>query len=58
MSDVSVDPQAVIHKLGTQIGGLVTELAVREAMLEAANARIEELLAERPAENTTPDLNS
>ena len=42
-SPVNVNPQAVIDRLGEQIGGLTVELAMRDAALAAARARIAEL---------------
>lgn len=43
MSPVSVNPQAVIVRLGEQIGGLTVELAMRDVALAEAHARIAEL---------------
>lgn len=40
---VGVDPEKVIGRLAQQIGALYAELAMREAALEAAHARIAEL---------------
>lgn len=40
---INVNPQAVIDRLGEQIGGLTVELAKRDAALADAQARIAEL---------------
>lgn len=43
MPSISVEPEAVISRLASQIGHLHAELAGRDAALEAAHARIAEL---------------
>lgn len=45
MSNVQVDPEKVIQRLATQIGQMAAELAMRDAALDAAHARIAELEA-------------
>lgn len=45
MSSTGVDPEKVIGRLAQQIGGMAAELAMRDAALEAAQARIAELEA-------------
>lgn len=43
MSSTGVDPEKVIGRLAQQIGAMAGELAMRDAALEAAQARIAEL---------------
>ncbi len=43
---LNVNPEVVVQRLGSQIGGLAAELAMRDTQLEAAQARIAELEAE------------
>ena len=38
-----IDPEAVIRRLAQQVGQMAAELAMRDAALEAAHARIAEL---------------
>lgn len=45
---MQVDPEKVISRLSQQIGAMAAELAMRDAALDAAHARIAEL--EAPAE--------
>lgn len=42
-SSIGVDPEKVIQRLSSQIGGMAAELAMRDTALEAAHARIAEL---------------
>ena len=48
MSQLSVDPEKVIARLSQQVGSMAAELAMRDAALEAAQARITELEAAAP----------
>lgn len=52
-AQLSVDPEKVISRLSQQIGGMAAELAMRDAALEAAHARIAELeqTVEQPPAN-------
>jgi hypothetical protein len=43
MPDLAVNPEAVIQRLANQVGAMAAELAMRDAALEAAHARIDEL---------------
>lgn len=43
MAGVQIDPEAVIERLSRQIGQMAAELAMRDAALDAAHARITEL---------------
>lgn len=45
---LQVDPEKVIGRLSQQVGAMAAELAMRDAALEAAHARIAEL--EQPTE--------
>lgn len=45
MSNLQIDPEKVIGRLSQQVGTLAAELAMRDAALEAAHARIAELSA-------------
>lgn len=45
---VQIDPQVVIQRLSQQVGAMAAELAMRDAALEAADARIAELEAAQP----------
>lgn len=47
MPTLHVDPEAVINRLSQQIGHLATEVAMKDAALEAAHARIAELEADQ-----------
>lgn len=48
MATTGVDPETVIARLATQVGNIAAQLAMTEAALEAAQARIAEL--EKPTD--------
>lgn len=43
MTQQQIDPQAVIARLGAQVGQMAAELAMRDTLLEQAQKRIAEL---------------
>lgn len=48
MGAAQINPETVIDRLANQVGRMAAELAMRDAALEQAHARIAEL--EQPAE--------
>lgn len=48
-ASIGVDPEKVINRLSQQIGQMAAELAMRDAALDAAQARIAELDAAETA---------
>lgn len=52
---MQVDPEKVIARLANQIGQMAAELAMRDAALDAAHARIAEIEAAAAGDEPLPD---
>lgn len=55
MSGISVDLESVVQRLSSMVGNQAAEIAMRDAALEAAHARITELEAEKPDKEAPRD---